>query len=1071
MRLTRVNIENFGPFADKEFDNISGRLTLLHGPNEAGKSAVRAFLRSTLFGYVNKSDRSSLRELFHYQHFKPEAGSGSISLTTSSDTNYSVHRRDGKKRGDVVITGEETGSDELLRSLLGGIDSELYTNVFSISLTELQALSSLNSDEISDKIYSVGLGLTNVSLTDVRGELDGELRQLRSPRTGNIRKLEKELSELRSALEETRRGSDRYAELANSLELLSENIDSQTAELEDMRTGIERQKTLVNLRKPWDRKIELERRISELPDNDALPDHAHLELENLINQKASIQQQIDDNELHKLERQAEYDSAGVVQAFIDHGDEARKLVMETAYYSKATADLPGIERELETEQSRFDRDIAELGGGWDEQSVSAFETPIDLQANLESVGRELTTARRTYQSAELAVQSRTEDRETMADEALKLAGARDALVGVSEDTSAELENRRGRLSRLRSALAESGSVRSELSEAQKDLTETLAQTESQVIGGFVGSILLPVSVIIIGVASMVWSFMSGELSGGLAGLIALAAGFMLISRARASGGFKITVLKPAIGEAKEVARARLEEVQEQLDAITEEISKIAGEFDIDEVASIRDVEEIAGELDRALDLRRKFEAISREFEIGAARLSTIDTRLTESHTSLALASNTLADVQNRWQLLLERAELRIDLDPSQAANVMASIRTLKSQQRTVESLRLRVSQMYDTAGGIEGRLSGVLEAAGLPDADPMKATEVLRDLAEKLLAHDRAVERRNQITSELDILAREFSNLEHRLSQIDIKADNLLDKGNTKDHEEFKALAQQVQERRDLERKLSEMREMEPLLSSDDGQPYRDDLESTLHDESVARLQQLQDEEKRLQKALNELHEEQGNLRRQQAEFEKSGLALELHSRINVLAEKLNRDASRWAVLTIARDILERTREEFQRERQPALMQAASKYLSDLTLGRYTAVRAVIGEKEHDLEVVEGEAHTKRASELSRGTAEQLFLAMRFALIEEYSKNAEPMPVVLDDILVNFDPDRAMAACKVMMNLSERFQILFLTCHPETVAMFKSVAPSGKKTHANAVSVIELGGTGAGERLTLVGTA
>jgi len=216
------------------------------------------------------------------------------------------------------------------------------------------------------------------------------------------------------------------------------------------------------------------------------------------------------------------------------------------------------------------------------------------------------------------------------------------------------------------------------------------------------------------------------------------------------------------------------------------------------------------------------------------------------------------------------------------------------------------------------------------------------------------------------------------------------------------------------------------------------------------------------------LHVEQGNLRRQQVEYEKSGQALKLHSKINMLEERLNRDAQRWAVLTIARDVFERTREEFQQERQPALMKSASKYLSGLTLDRYTSVRAVIGEKEQGLEVVEGEGHTKRANELSRGTAEQLFLAMRFALIEEYAKNAEPMPVILDDILVNFDPDRAQAACKVIMDLSERFQIIFLTCHPETEAMFNSVAPGGKKAREESMSVIELSSTEASERLTLV---
>ena len=267
------------------------------------------------------------------------------------------------------------------------------------------------------------------------------------------------------------------------------------------------------------------------------------------------------------------------------------------------------------------------------------------------------------------------------------------------------------------------------------------------------------------------------------------------------------------------------------------------------------------------------------------------------------------------------------------------------------------------------------------------------------------------------------------------------------------------------------MHELEPLLTNDDGQPYRVDLDATPHEEAVARQQQLQDDEKRLQELLNQLHEEQGNLRRQQAEFEKSGLAQELHSKINVIEEQLDSDAHRWAVLTIARDIFERTREEFQRERQPALMQAASRYLSTLTLGRYTGVRAVIGEKEQDLEIIEGEAHAKRVNELSRGTAEQLFLAMRFALIEEYARKVESMPVVLDDILVNFDPERATAACRVIMDLSERFQILFLTCHPETISMFESIALGGKEERAEAMKIVELSGTGADDRLSLVDTA
>jgi len=47
--------------------------------------------------------------------------------------------------------------------------------------------------------------------------------------------------------------------------------------------------------------------------------------------------------------------------------------------------------------------------------------------------------------------------------------------------------------------------------------------------------------------------------------------------------------------------------------------------------------------------------------------------------------------------------------------------------------------------------------------------------------------------------------------------------------------------------------------------------------------------------------------------------------------------------------------------------------------------------------------------------------------------------VVMDDILVNFDPQRVRAAISTMLELASKHQILFFTCHPETVSLFKKL--------------------------------
>ena len=139
-----------------------------------------------------------------------------------------------------------------------------------------------------------------------------------------------------------------------------------------------------------------------------------------------------------------------------------------------------------------------------------------------------------------------------------------------------------------------------------------------------------------------------------------------------------------------------------------------------------------------------------------------------------------------------------------------------------------------------------------------------------------------------------------------------------------------------------------------------------------------------------------------------------------------------------------------------------------MTLGRYTRVETVVGEQ--DLVVYEADGTRKGVAGLSRGTAEQLYLSMRFALIEEYSRNAETMPVVMDDVLVNFDPERAQAAADVIAELSSRFQVLMLTCHPQTVTYFKNACSAQGRRKAKPITVVDLqeGSSEAGQ-LTLVG--
>jgi len=81
---------------------------------------------------------------------------------------------------------------------------------------------------------------------------------------------------------------------------------------------------------------------------------------------------------------------------------------------------------------------------------------------------------------------------------------------------------------------------------------------------------------------------------------------------------------------------------------------------------------------------------------------------------------------------------------------------------------------------------------------------------------------------------------------------------------------------------------------------------------------------------------------------------------------------------------------------------------------------------------------------LSRGTAEQLYLAMRLALVREYANHVEPLPVVFDDIFVNFDPDRARSSMRAIRELCTTHQVLLFTCHPHLVKVAQEIVPAAK---------------------------
>ncbi len=154
------------------------------------------------------------------------------------------------------------------------------------------------------------------------------------------------------------------------------------------------------------------------------------------------------------------------------------------------------------------------------------------------------------------------------------------------------------------------------------------------------------------------------------------------------------------------------------------------------------------------------------------------------------------------------------------------------------------------------------------------------------------------------------------------------------------------------------------------------------------------------------------------------------------LQQRIDEAIGRWQVLAVTGQVLESIRASYETDRQPETLQEASGYFHEMTQGKYRRVWTPVGERV--LRVEDSEGQDLAVEVLSRGAREQLFLSLRLALAAHFARRGAVLPLILDDVLVNFDMDRAARPRKCSAT-SPRWAIRCLFSHATTISPSSSV--------------------------------
>ena len=238
-----------------------------------------------------------------------------------------------------------------------------------------------------------------------------------------------------------------------------------------------------------------------------------------------------------------------------------------------------------------------------------------------------------------------------------------------------------------------------------------------------------------------------------------------------------------------------------------------------------------------------------------------------------------------------------------------------------------------------------------------------------------------------------------------------------------------VSRRTALEESLEKAREMRESLYAEIGMR----LEAV--DAFIARKTRQREG---LMETSEHLNRRYGELRQllSQAKGERSFDELKLEAQ--QLKTRRDEAAMEFAKLLLARHMLEAAIASWESKSQPEVYARASELLSLMTDGKWVKVSMSADGR---LQVTDALRTVREPVHLSLGTCQQLYLALRIALLVTADNVGRAVPIIADDILVNFDSQRRAGAAKALAQLARHRQVILLTCHEEIVETMRAADP------------------------------
>ena len=1031
MIINEAYINGFGLYNDISIKGFSPGLTLFFGKNESGKSSLLAFIRAILLGFPDGRRKENT--------YPPLSGGnhgGNITVTLDSNDQYIIERYPGPGGGkvEVLSTNGIRGGKEMLNRLLSIGDPSLFSNIYAFGLSELQNFETLNNDTVEEALYSAGAGLNPQSLSLLKASLEKREEDLFKPKgsRGKINRILSRIADIKREKKGLSFNLDEYDRAMNDMHRLGHEIRQLEEEKVNLAILAKKLGQQSDIFPVWIDLNLLRQRIDEIEKVDSFPVDGILRYDNLKNRLFDLSGEYQEKKENITGLESKLSGLKGL-GLVDKSGGIKGLSQNRGLLDSLERDIFSVSQEISSEEGRLEERIKGLGSGWDEKKIRDFNLSI-------AAGEDARGFREKLNNMELEIRS-IKDRLGEI-----ISGKKEAEAALNSIPAPEIKDKnlfrefKAALRSLKSLHNEDILIKKDLKHISERLDEFYTEKKGIVDKLTVRTFFLPMWLVVPAIAAglsllgMYYYYNRNieNMAGAVFLLIAAAVLWLIHNRMLKTVNRNREELKASLLSTEE----KINELEKGAENIKWRINTIQEEIESDRV-KLSLGEKITEELidkkgDELFEQESLFEK-RQDIEQGIYRTGLKYTEAEEKCGNITKQRDTLI---KDWQEWLHAHDLGSGLSPDGAIETLDIIRNSAETVGTLIQLRQKKASIEKQKDEFYHQANRLLSECGRGPVQDEKVPEEINRLLQDYEKDEEITRDRELLNNRLALDRAGFEKLLQQISALEAEIKDLFTAAEANNEDQFRQRGKCFEERqrlaKDIEIHSADIRR----LAGSSG-----NVDKILEEISHLDLSKLEGEKSRVEEELKDKDllldirkKEQARLEERVRLMVKDDELSKLRADEEDLREELSALSEEWITIRFAKGLFSRAMARYEKERQPGVISEASKLLNRMTMGKYPDIVAPLGENR--IEIVDTANNRKGIDQLSRGTAEQLYLALRFGFIREFAKRSESMPVIMDEILVNFDRERAGATISGILELAENFQILYFTCHPYIIDLF-----------------------------------